>query len=251
MGTRAQIDRCCPFVRVQISKSLADSWVYGNWSIECLILILKILYRYNVQGWIDAHLCIFSHSSKENKFWGFLCTSLDWWSSCLPLFHCGVRSWRMGFVRRKANFFPSGVESHCKWRQDRKWWNCFSESVSSHLELFFVFYNAWFMLFDIVPVNIVKMYVLNEDPREDWMYVQRASTINKVIIIIIRRGRIISFVGCRWQNLWKPLCTMVCRNFDKNAFLWKWGAIWWKFRRHTLEVNLIFNLTLKYIQRRL
>ena len=53
------------------------------------------------------------------------------------------------------------------------------------------------MLFDIVPVNIVKMYVLNEDPREDWMYVQRASTINKVIIIIIRRGRIISFVGCR------------------------------------------------------
>ena len=37
----------------------------------------------------------------------------------------------------------------------------------------------------------------------------------------------------------------------KYAFPWKWGAIWGKFRRHTLQVNLIFNLTLKYIKRRL
>ena len=41
---------------------------------------------------------------------------------------------------------------------------------------------------------------------------------------IIRLGRIISFVGYRWQNLWKPLCTMVCRNFDKICISLKMGC---------------------------
>ena len=37
---------------------------------------------------------------------------------------------------------------------------------------------------------------------------------------------------------------MVCRNFDKICISLKMGC----YMRHTLEVNLIFNLTLKYIK---
>ena len=44
---------------------------------------------------------------------------------------------------------------------------------------------------------------------------------------------------------------MVSRNVDKICISLKMGCYLVKFRRHTLEGNLIFNLTLKYIKRRL
>ena len=44
---------------------------------------------------------------------------------------------------------------------------------------------------------------------------------------------------------------MVCRNFDKICISLKMGCYLVNVWRHTLEVNLIFNLALKYINRRL
>ena len=42
------------------------------------------------------------------------------------------------------------------------------------------------MLVDILPVNILKIYVSNEDPREDWMmsYVTESWTEDQTVLSI-------------------------------------------------------------------
>ena len=63
-----------------------------------------------------------------------------------------------------------------------------------------------------------KMFVLKSMGNELVPSPHRGSSI------VFRRSRVISFVGYRWQNLWKPLCIMVCRNFHKICIFLKMGC---------------------------
>ena len=177
-----------------------------------------------------------------------LCQSSGHYWSCLGLYLLDEGPYGN---KRKQPEFNEAKGSY--WRQLREW----TSPLTTIL---------WQKYENISRFNF-RGFILTAKYRENW----KTAKISAYTVFCTGTSVLLLYL-ILWYNIYGTSCNVVVlfhlfaiadkiygnhcapgsvESLIKYAFPRKWGAIWWKFKRNTLEVNLIFKLTLKYIKRRL
>lgn len=92
------------WVRLQISKSLAECWIYGSWSFECLVPHTTELLQIRYLWRRDAQQCLSAILQRGDNLWDFLFASLDLWNFLFTSLSLWGLALEHGHCLRGGNF---------------------------------------------------------------------------------------------------------------------------------------------------